>query len=47
MPPLTPTGRKRTLFALERDVHEGCYEALRLPAFPPHVRRQLSTNTLA
>jgi hypothetical protein len=28
------TGRKRTLFALERDVHEGRFEALRLPVFP-------------
>jgi hypothetical protein len=32
---LVYTGRKRTLFALERDVHEGRFEALRLPAFPP------------
>lgn len=29
------TGRKRTLFVLERDVHEGRFEALRLPTFPP------------
>ena len=29
------TGRKRTLFVLERDVHEGRFGGLRLPAYPP------------
>jgi hypothetical protein len=32
---LVYTGRKRTLFALERDVHEGRFDAIRVPAFPP------------
>src|SRR4051812_24682653 len=41
-------GRRRLLFALERDAHAGSFEVWRLPAFPkdhpcrePRVRRSL------